>query len=141
MKKNILVFFILLSSLSSCFAQLVKTTNDVGLISENKSTFLDKPLSKLLGEIKPDFKLFMAEEKTGNESLAYISFYFVSYDRFAELVKSGKKPTKVMVFLEGKVTGNDYSLPINQRFLWTKNYKEHNKDLIVKRILITKGED
>ncbi len=136
------ILFTLIASVimfSSCYSQLVKTKNDIMLIEQNKETFLNKPLQVLLNEIKPEIKLFFAEKGNPGGQLGYISFYFVDYDTFLSYKGKNKKLKRVNVTLDGKVVSNNDSLPVNKRFLWTDYYREGNKDLIVRHIIISEG--
>ena len=138
--KIIFSLLVVFTLFNSCSAQMMKSINDVSKIKKNENDFLEKPLSLLLSEIKPEIKLFFAD-KGSDVRPGVISFYFINYEQFSKLRETKKRATKITVSVTGTVATNDYSLPLEQRFVWTKEYKELNKNLIVTRILITEAEN
>lgn len=123
----------------TCSAQTVQTISDMPLLEANKTSYIDKPLSVLLADIKPEAQLFFTDAPHVGQGV--ISFYFVDYNRFVSMSRAQKKLTRIIVSVDGNVEDNNYQLPIETRFVWTQANRLKNQNLIVKGIIVSKGED
>ncbi|MBZ4187677.1 hypothetical protein [Niabella beijingensis] len=137
MKKELffLLAFILLSA--SCSTKVAKSIDDLPLIVKNQKKYVHHPLSKLLKDIKPEIKLFMTNESADQPVGGRISFFFVDYKHFVELGRAKVKQAVLRVDVLGKIAINDEKLPKEERFLWTREYFEKNKNLIVTRVAVS----
>lgn len=83
----------------SCRSPLVLTVNDIPKLKENETRFINKPLRKLLREIKPHIRLAIAQENRPDGMLNYILFRFVSADEYYKN-SSKRKFAGITVFVK-----------------------------------------
>lgn len=141
MKKFILYCLFFLGCFTmTCSAQLIQNLSDMPVLEANKASYIDKPLSDLLADIRPEVKLFFTDAGIDSRG-GTISFYFIDYSRFSMQYKNKKKPTRLLVTLEGYIIENDLQLPQETRFVWTPEDRLRNLNLIVKGLMVRGGED
>ncbi|MCZ8228049.1 hypothetical protein [Flavobacterium sp.] len=131
--KNVLHFLGSLVFLinSSCKAQqMVQTTADVPKLKTNEQQFINKPLKKLLDEIKPEIKI--AYGNIGDPS--YFSFRFIDTEEIKRIPLGSALGLYVYVkeplewYFEKREKGKEYQ--------WTKEDVEKYGNLTVIRIKI-----
>ncbi|TCN60021.1 hypothetical protein D0809_08825 [Flavobacterium circumlabens] len=132
--KNTLKLVLLFSVIHcSCKAQqMVKTTKDVYLLKTNEQEFINKPLKKLLKEIKPEIKT----ANPTNDNPYYFSFKFRTLEQ--RLQNKGSKEDRVSLYVYVK-TPIDWKYderPKGKELVWTKEDPEKYGDLIVVRIKV-----
>lgn len=93
------LWIIVLCFTVSCRSQLVLTVNDIQKLKENEARFINKPLRKLLREIKPHIRLAIAQENRPDGMLNYILFRFVSADEYYKN-SSKRKFAGITVFVK-----------------------------------------
>lgn len=83
----------------SCKAQqkIMRTVEDAPKLMENKSKFIDKPLSTLLEEVGPRIITVFGEPNGGMTTSTYFLFYFVNRQQYNEMTKRGESPLSIRV--------------------------------------------
>lgn len=139
MKHTLLSLIIMLLVFNSCSGQIVRSVSDAPLLELNKEKYINKTLKTFLADIKPDINLFFVNKQNNENGI--LTFYFVKYDQFVKYGREKKKMTRIMVYLNGSITDNNYDLPVQKRFLWTDQIVKEYEDLIITNIRVTKGDD
>lgn len=137
MKKDLFFLLTFILLLGSCSTKIIKPVDDLPLIVKNQRKYVQQPLGKLIKDIKPEIKLFMTSEYAHLPVGGKISFFFVDYKDFVKLGRANVRQVVLRVDVLGKMAVNDEKLPKEQRFLWTREYFEKNKNLIVTRVAVS----
>ncbi|MBD0726726.1 hypothetical protein B6A10_16280, partial [Flavobacterium sp. L1I52] len=119
---------------SSCKSiKMVKTTNDMFLLKEKESEFINKPLKKLLKEIEPKIKTGV-----GNNEAGHFYFYFKFISLEERLKNLGKYDDKVSLFVYVKepIDWVWDKRPKGNEQIWTKEDAKKYGNLIVTRIKV-----
>ena len=134
MKKIIFVFKILLLIFStSCHAQkLVHKQADTRLLIENKSSFINKPLSVLLEQINVPIKAYYGS-RTISPGGALV-FLFEPYDSVITWANRGKRAIRIRVTIKEPFESDNLNRPIKERYLWLKEDEEKYNNLRIANI-------
>lgn len=133
--KIIAILFLLMNY--SCKAQqLVQTTKDVHQLKMNNQQFINKPLRKLLKEIKPQIKAAWGNNEGGNQ---FFSFKFIDQN---EIKRRSIKDNSVGLYVYVKENLDwDFNKRVRgKEYLWTKEDIEKYGNLTVIRIKVI-GKD
>jgi len=102
-------------------AQIVQTVNDANKLETVKQFFINKPLKKLLQEIKPEIK-FAGIDYLADSEDAYrnITFKFIDFDWAVNrnLRPNMPLPVTIIVYIKEKFDWND-SARVANKHKWT----------------------
>lgn len=124
--KLVILLFILLNY-NYKGLQMVESPNDVYKLKTNEQQFINKPLKKLLKEIKPEIKMAWATSDLPN----YFSFRFIDPE---EVGKIGIKNISLFVYVKEQINWQSDKRPKEKKFVWTKKDAEKYGNLTVIRI-------
>ena len=124
------ILFLLINS--SCKAQqMVQTTKDMKLLKVNEQQFLNKPLKKLLKEVKPEIKTAFGTVDTPS----YFTFKFFSPQEINTKV-IGRKHISFYVYVKEPIDWIFDKRPKGKEYQWTKEDVEKYGNLTVIRIKV-----
>ncbi|MES2240734.1 MAG: hypothetical protein V4497_10815 [Bacteroidota bacterium] len=134
MKKAFKVFCLLLVLVnSSCNVKMVRTTNDVHLLKENEQKFINKPLNKLLKEIKPEIKSFHGNNEEGYQ---FFSFSFRTVEQIRKNQGNWKDKVGLYIYVTEPIDWQFEKRPKGQETVWSKEDAKKYGNLIVTRIKV-----
>jgi hypothetical protein len=137
MKNTLKIFAILFILLNfSCKAQqIVQTPNDAHKLKTNEQQFINKPLKKLLKEIKPEIKMADATRDFPD----YFSFRFIDREQHS---KRGinQIPVVIYVYVAEQIDWHYEKRPKGKELVWTKEDAEKFANLTVIRIKVSGKE-
>ena len=145
MKRLLFYSFILIAlTISSCNTQkIVSTINDAKKLEIYKNDFIDKPLSKVLSEIKPQIKFAYGNpENRSSESIGgtYMTFYFANKEENKKRVSAKDIPTRITIQFQLENTNNRRPFPKDGLTKWTKKETKEYGDMIILNIRVS-GEN
>lgn len=132
MKNSLLLFlFLFISSIGCKAQQMVQTPEDAIKIKENEQQFLNKPMSNLFKEIKPEIKMVMGTR----DYPSYFAFRFISIEESRRHQK-GRKVTTIYVYVKELIDWDFDKRPKGKEYVWTKEDAEKFDGLDVIRIKV-----
>lgn len=145
MKHLFFLFFVpLFLNVTSCNTQkIVPNINDAKKLEIHKNDFIDKPLSKVLSEIKPQIKFAYGNpENRSSEAIGgtYITFYFVNKEESKKRVSAKDIPTRITIQFQLENVNNRRPFPKNGLTKWTRKETKEYGDMIVLNIRVS-GEN
>jgi hypothetical protein len=128
---KILAAMTLFLSISCKAQQMVQVPADVSKLKANEQQFINRPLTNVLKEIKPEIKFVLGTV----DSPSYFSFRFVSRGEFATAAQSGAP--WLHVYVKEPLDWSFEKRPKGKEYEWTKEDAERYGNLTVMRIKIT----
>ena len=108
--------------------QLVQSTKDVYKLEENEQLFLNKPLTNLLKEIKPDIKTVLVIDEN------FFCFYFITRDQLKKNEGSIEDSIVLFVYVKDIIEWQWEKRPKGKETVWSKEDIEKYGNLIVTHI-------
>jgi hypothetical protein len=144
-KRLLFYSFILIAlTISSCNTQkIVSTINDAKKLEIHKNDFIDKPLSKVLSEIKPQIKFAYGNpENRSSEAIGgtYMTFYFVNKEEGKKRISAKDIPTRITIQFKLENINNRKPFPKDGLTKWTKKETKEYGDMIILNIRVS-GEN
>ena len=110
----------------------MQEVSDANKIEINADMFINKPLSTLLREIKPEIKLAYGEGERADGAPSYLIFNFVDRSQKAQIEKSKiSASAKIIVYVKERFVWNRTNQPSGKKENWTMADFQKFKNLTV----------
>lgn len=132
MKKFILIILLQVASTNVLIAQKIVTSlSELYKIEKNKSIFINKPLSNLLGEIQPTIKRVIGSPSSQNSSVSAFLMYFINDEEKNKFQSQGIKPIHLLIYIKEDFKWNVKERYNNNKLNWSSEDLEKYGNLTV----------